>query len=193
MPSTSGCPECAFRIKRAAAVLAGGGLVAYPTEGVYGLGCDPLDPDAVTRLLIAKRRPMHKGLILIAADFEQLDPFVAPAADASYAKALATWPGPVTWVMPARKDTPYWLRGDHSGIAVRVTAHPLVADLCRAFGGAIVSTSANLAGRPPARNALQTRLRTGRSVDFLLSGATSGLAGPTPIFNVTDGSRLRLG
>lgn len=192
MPPVIGCAESGFRIKRAAAALTAGGLVAYPTEAVYGLGCDPLDYDAVRRLLIAKHRPVQKGLILIAADFEQLEPFVESPTGDVYDKALSTWPGPVTWVMPARKNVPVWLRGDHAGIAVRVTAHPVAAELCRAFGGAIVSTSANLAGQPPARTALQARLRTGKVLDFVVSGKTSGLAAPTPIFNVTDGSPLRL-
>lgn len=182
-----------FAIRKAAAVLRSGGLVAYPTEGVYGLGCDPLDANAVLRLLEVKHRPMHKGLILIAARFAHLEPFIGQLSSAEYDKAMATWPGPVTWVMPARPDTPKWLRGNHASIAVRVTAHPLAASLCQAFGGAIVSTSANLAGRPPARNALQARLRTGSGADYVLCGETGGRQAPTPIFDVRNGSRLRAG
>ncbi|MCB1733911.1 MAG: threonylcarbamoyl-AMP synthase [Gammaproteobacteria bacterium] len=193
MPPDAGSRESRFPVSRAAAVLRSGGLVAYPTEGVYGLGCDPLDERAVRRLLQVKQRPMHKGLILIASEFTQIEPFIGPLREGEFKKAMATWPGPVTWVMPARADTPAWLRGDHPTIAVRVTAHPLAASLCQAFGGAIVSTSANLAGRPPARNALQARLRTGSAIDFVLSGATGGRQGPTPIFDVKNGSRLRAG
>src|SRR3569833_371797 len=141
-----------WHIKRAAVLLHAGAVVAYPTEAVWGLGCDPLDGEAVSRLLAIKRRPMHKGLILIAAGFQHVLPFVAPLNAALEEKVLATWPGPVTWLLPARPETPYWLRGAHTNIAVRVTAHPVAAALCRRFGGARVSTSANRAGRSPARS-----------------------------------------
>lgn len=175
-------------LRRAARRLQEGGIVAYPTEGVYGLGCDPFNPEAVERLFDLKRRPQHKGLILLAADFSQIEPFL-DLTPAMRDKLLATWPGPVTWIVPVTKEMPEWLARDGT-VAVRVTAHPHAAALCRAFGGAIVSTSANPSGRPPARNAIHVRRYFGKEV-FVLAGATGGLNRPTPIYDARSGQRLR--
>src|SRR5512143_218632 len=136
-----------WQLREAVRVLHHGGLIAYPTEAVYGLGCDPRNADAVLRLLNLKQRPWQKGLILIAADLAQLDPYLLPLDEMMRARVVPTWPGPNTWLLPARVETPHWLRGEHDTLAVRVTAHPVAAALCRAFGGPIVSTSANLAGK----------------------------------------------
>ena len=122
-------------MQRAADLLLMGGIVAYPTEAVYGLGCDPLNRAAVYRLLALKRRPVDKGLILIASRFDQLRPFVQPVDDDVRQRLDDTWPGPNTWLLPARTDCPAWLRGRHRTLAVRVTAHPLAAALCDAWGG----------------------------------------------------------
>lgn len=190
-------PSMACRLNRpklqhAARILRAGGVVAYPTEAVFGLGCDPLNRSAVLRLLAIKQRPMDKGLILIANRLEQLLPFLRPLGRKVERRLQETWPGPVTWLLPAHAATPRWLRGRHSKLAVRVTAHPLAAALCGAFGGPVVSTSANASGRPPARTALQTRLRC-PGVDLILSGATGGLPRPTPIRDALSGEVHRPG
>jgi L-threonylcarbamoyladenylate synthase len=130
-----------------------GGVIAYPTESCYGLGCDPRNRDAVKKILRLKRRPQAKGLILIAASFSQLKPFVAPLSAEQLAQAHTVWPGPHTWLMPARHSCPEWLTGKHNTIAVRVTAHPDTARLCKNVGMALVSTSANLSGGRAARTA----------------------------------------
>ena len=109
-----------WHLRQAARALRHGGIIAYPTEAVYGLGCDPLNAAAVLRLLTLKNRPMDKGLILIASDFQQLIPFVrTPDADIMR-RINATWPGPVTWLLPAKAETPAWLCGAHDTLAVRV-------------------------------------------------------------------------
>jgi L-threonylcarbamoyladenylate synthase len=180
-------------LEQAARVLRDGGLVAYPTEGVYGLGCDPMNEAAVDRLLILKQRPRAKGLILIAAAPEQLDPFMAPLEPPLRERVLARWPGPVTWVVPAAPTAPEWVRGAHETIAVRVTAHPLAASLCRAAGMAIVSTSANLSGHDPARSAQEVVAQLGGRVDCILEGALGGLDRPTEILDARTGQVLRSG
>ncbi len=182
-----------LRLRAAARVVKSGGLIAYPTEAVYGLGCDPRDEEAARRLLALKRRPPRKGLILIAADFAQLAPFLQPLTSADRARLTATWPGPYTWLIPARPDTPRWLRGRHDTLAVRVTAHPLAAALCRACGHPLVSTSANFSGRPPARSALAVRRQLGTAMDYLLPGPTGGSAQPTEIRDLHTGRRVRGG
>lgn len=183
-------PVC---VDTAAALLREGAVVAYPTEAVWGLGCDPRDEAAVLRLLALKRREVGKGLILIAGEQAQLDPFLAwdrldPQARA---RVLASWPGPHTWIVPASEDTPTWIRGDHAGVAVRVSAHPQVVALCAAFGGALVSTSANPAGLPPphSHDALDPAILAG--IDAVLEGETSGLDRPSIIRDARSGDILR--
>ncbi|HRD49610.1 MAG: Sua5/YciO/YrdC/YwlC family protein [Candidatus Competibacter sp.] len=180
-----------LRLKAAARVVRAGGLIAYPTEAVYGLGCDPRNGPAVQRLLALKRRSWRKGLILIAADFAQLAPFLQPLDPTDCDRLAATWPGPHTWLIPARADTPQWLRGRHDTLAVRVTAHPLAAALCRACCHPLVSTSANFSGRPPARTALAARRQLGRVIDYLLPGPTGGAAQPTVIRDLRTGQQVR--
>ncbi len=182
-----------LRLRTAARAVRSGGIVAYPTEAVFGLGCDPLGERAVRRLLAIKRRPAHKGLILIAADFAQLEPFLLPLTSADHAKIAATWPGPYTWLIPARPATPRWLRGRYDTLAVRVTAHPLAAALCRACGHPLVSTSANLSGRSPARTALAVRRQLGQSLDYVLSGPAGGADKPTEIRDLRTGRQVRGG
>jgi L-threonylcarbamoyladenylate synthase len=181
-----------FRLRQAARAIRRGAVVAYPTEAVYGLGCDPLNPAAVRRVLAIKGRSPGKGVILIAAAFEQLRPFVAPLPEEQLQIVQASWPGPVTWVLPAADGVPAWLSGGRDTLAVRVTDHPLAAALCRHAGMPLVSTSANAAGRPPARSSLQVRLRC-PGVDMILSGATGGLPRPTEIRDLASGQRLRAG
>ncbi len=179
------------RLRMAASCIRGGGILAYPTEAIYGLGCDPWDLAAVQRLLAIKRRPEHKGLILIAADFAQLEPFVEPLDDPRIQAVLATWPGPNTWLLPARAGTPGWLRGRHATLAVRVTAHPIAAALCAAAGSALVSTSANINDRPPARTPLQVRLTLGPQVDRVLAGRCGTRARPSTIRDGRTGAVIR--
>lgn len=170
-----------------------GGLIAYPTEAVYGLGCDPRHEVAVRRLLALKRRPASKGLILIAAGYAQLAPFLQPLRPEDCARLAATWPGPATWLVPARPDTPRWLRGRHDTLAVRVTAHPVAAALCQLCGHPLVSTSANRSGRPPARTALAVRRQLGQALDYLLPGPTGGAVQPTAIRDLRTQQLLRAG
>jgi L-threonylcarbamoyladenylate synthase len=180
-----------FRLRLAARALKAGRSLAYPTEGVFGLGCDPRNERAVRALLNLKGRPSNKGLILIAADLAQLEPYIAPLAPAQRQILEATWPGPVTWILPARPQTPTWLRGEHAALAARVTAHGPSAALCRAFGGALVSTSANPAGRPPAKTRLKVRRYFPKADIGHLPGATGGLNRPTAIYDLLTGAKLR--
>ncbi len=179
------------RLRLAAHWIAAGGVVAYPTEAVYGLGSDPWNGEATQRILTMKQRPESKGLIIIAAAVDQLEPFVEFLEPERMEAILATWPGPFTWLLPARPQTPPWLRGQHSTLAVRVTAHPLAAALCRAAGRALVSTSANRATRPPARTALEVRLRLGGAADYLLAGPCGGRAQCSSIRDGLTGRLLR--
>lgn len=184
-------PARRWRVARAARVVAAGGVVAYPTEGVYGLGCEPLDADAVARVRALKGRPDSKGFVLIASDPADLVGWLAPAGPAQWDRVLASWPGPVTWVVRARAWVPRWLTGGSGRLAVRVTSHPLARALAEAVGGPIVSTSANRVGAPPARSALSVRLRFGARVDAILAGALGGALGSSEIRDADTGAVLR--
>ncbi|MEJ2645757.1 MAG: L-threonylcarbamoyladenylate synthase [Gammaproteobacteria bacterium] len=182
-----------WQLRSAVRCLRAGGVVAYPTEAVYGLGCDPFDHLAVTRLLDIKRRPVGMGLILVATDFQYLAPLVETLPDKLQRRVLASWPGPVTWIWPAQPWVPRWLRGDHAGLAVRVTDHPVAGALCRAWGGPLVSTSANRSGHPPARSALTVQQRLGSDVDWLLHGPVGASRRPTEIRDALSGRIVRPG
>ena len=182
-----------WHLKRAAVCVARGGVIAYPTEAVWGLGCDPYNASAVQRILALKHRPADKGLIVIAARFEQLLPLIAPPSVALEKQLGHTWPGPVTWLLPARPGAPKWLRGRHPTLAVRVTAHPLAAALCRVLNTPLVSTSANPAGRPPARDAIQVRRYFPGAVDYIVPGSTGHLTRPTEIRDALTGGVVRAG
>ncbi|MGO1541576.1 MAG: Sua5/YciO/YrdC/YwlC family protein [Luteimonas sp.] len=177
----------------AAAALRAGGIVAHPTEAVWGLGCDPRDETATLRLLALKRRGVDKGLILVAGSVAQLGAFIDWDAlpDAARAQVLAGWPGPHTWIVPATAAVPAWIRGDHAGVAVRVSAHPPVVALCAAFGGAIVSTSANRAGAPPPRGLADLDPAIRGAVDAVLEGEIGGLDRPTTIRDALTGATVR--
>ncbi len=173
--------------------LRSGGVVAYPTEAVFGLGCDPCNPQAVERLFALKQRPPERGVLLIGAEFDHVAPYIDFAAvpAEALARVQASWPGPHTWVLPRAADVPVWISGGHPGIALRVTAHPVAAALCRAYGGALVSTSANRHGETPARSAAGVRAAFGRTLDAVIDGPLGGLERPTPIRDAISGEVLR--
>ncbi len=181
----------AWHLRMALRCLRGGGVLAYPTEGVWGLGCDPFDEAAVQRLLFLKGRDPRKGLILVAGDLGQVAPWLQRLDTGRREQIEATWPGPVTWVLPDPGLVPPLVRGDHDSIALRVTAHPQLARLCQLYGGPIVSTSANPAGRPAARSALRVRSYFGARLDYLLPGALGGARGPSSIRDARSGRVLR--
>lgn len=180
-----------WQLQNAARCVRAGGVIAYPTEAVFGLGCDPANKDAVMRLLALKRRPADKGLILIASDWQQLQPWLQTVPDAWYRRMDATWPGPTTWLVPAALDCPGWLTGGRDTLAVRVTAHPVVRELCENLGYAIVSTSANRSGQMPARSLLGVRLRFGEQLDFVLPGPLGKLSKPTQIRDLATDAVIR--
>ena len=180
-----------WHLRLARRVIHAGGVIAYPTEAVFGLGCHPLDGEAVSRLLALKQRPMHKGLILIADRFERLRPYLGQIPSSALQRMLQSWPGPATWIAPAADGTPDWLTGRHTTLAVRVTDHPLAAALCEAAQTPLVSTSANLSRHPPARTPLEVYLRCGKGVDLVLHGKTGGLARPTAIRDAMSSELIR--
>lgn len=169
-------------------------VIAYPTEAVFGLGCDPDSEQAVEALLALKKRPKDKGLILIADNYQQLLPYIDDSVltEEQLQHIWSFWPGPVTWVMPARQSTPEWLTGRFTSLAVRVSDHPMVKQLCQQFGKPLVSTSANLNGQPPCRLSEEVRLQFGE--DFpVLNGNVGGRDNPSEIRDALTGNLIRQG
>lgn len=167
-----------------------GGVIAYSTESCYGLGCSPLDTRAIRRVLAIKARPNHKGLIVIAADFEQIRHLVKPLSAAQRAELARYWPGPYTFLLPASRRVPPALRGRHHKIAVRVTAHGEAAALCRRLGTALVSTSANRAGQKSLKTARACRMAFKDKV-LTLPGRIGKRRKPSTIIDLESGRILR--
>jgi L-threonylcarbamoyladenylate synthase len=180
-------------ISQAAQCLYEGEIIAYPTEAVYGLGCDPGNEAAVKRLLALKDRPAEAGLILVADVFERFEPFIQPVSNANRERAMATWPGPVTWLFPRGEGVPGWLAGEHETVALRITAHPVCRALCSAFNGAIVSTSANPRYLDPARSAAQVEQYFDSALCGILAGELGGEASPSEIRDLASGRVIREG
>jgi L-threonylcarbamoyladenylate synthase len=180
-----------WHIRQAVRALHAGGIIAYPTETVYGLGCDPLNPHAVTRLLELKQRSMEKGLILIGATLEQLLPYIDISDTALFDKLATPTQRPTTWICPLHANVPHWLSGRHRSIAVRITTHPLARQLCLQFGDAIVSTSANPPGLSPARNTLDVKRYFGENLDHILCGSSTADNQPSRIIDLLSGNVIR--
>jgi L-threonylcarbamoyladenylate synthase len=179
-----------WHIREALRQIAGGGVIAYPTDTVYGLGCDPLNAAAVLHLLALKQRGIEQGLILIASRWRQLRPFLLPLEKGTAKRVKRTRTKPVTWLLPARAGVPVWLRGTHDTLAVRVTRHPVIEALCGEWDGPLVSTSANRHGSPPARNPREVYRAFGDSLDYVLHGP-GGTGRPSEIRDGRTGRVLR--
>jgi L-threonylcarbamoyladenylate synthase len=180
-----------WHIREAVRRIAAGGVIAYPTETVYGLGCDPFNGVAVLKLLELKQRMLDQGVILIASDLAQLEPLLLPLSPATRKRILKSWPGPVTWTLPCLPETPVWLRGRHDTLAVRVSSHPVARALCDCWDGPLVSTSANRHGRAPATSPLAVRLAFDDELDYIVHGAIGPGSKPSEIRDGVTGDILR--
>lgn len=178
-------------LEKAILHLSQGELIAYPTEAVYGLGCDPFNERSVLKLLALKNRPVDKGLILVAASYSQIDFLIKPIEQSLLERVKASWPGPVTWVFPASTEAPPWVTSSYKTIAVRLTDHPLVQALCTVFDKPIVSTSANPAGLEPAKTSEEVNHYFGEKIAYVLQGALGQLKKPTQIRDALSGDFFR--
>ncbi len=165
-----------------------GVIIAYPTEAIYGLGCDPDNKKAVKRLLKIKQRPIHKGLILVAADFSQVQKYLKPLSEAQ--KKL-TSPSAISYIFPARKSAPKWLTGDFDSLAIRISKHPLVRELCLELDSALVSSSANISGHPPAKTSEEVLENLGGKIDVILRGQIGDSQKPSIIRDSISGQIIR--
>ena len=179
--------KCIQTVDEGRVLLNRGEVIAYPTEAVYGLGCDPFNRVAVERLLDLKQRSCDTGLIVLISDWSQLWPLIDDVPEARLEAVKATWPGAVTWVFPKSERVPSWITGTHETIAIRMTAHPIARALCQQ--GPIISTSANVSGTQPLRDK-QIVFDTFPDVEILAGDLGDSLT-PTALYHVIDGTRLR--
>src|SRR3990172_5617364 len=176
--------------RRIAAHLRRGGLIAYPTESCYGLGCDPDNRSAVQRLLKLKRRPQHKGLILIASSYRQVARYLQPLTPTQQQQLSVAGSQAITYLMPTHHSTPRWLRGTHDTLAVRLTAHRQAAQLCRGVNSALVSTSANRSGQRSAKTYAECQQLFGRKV-WVMPGRVGKRKKPSTIRAWVDDRIIR--
>ena len=160
-------------VAEAASCLKQGLVLAYPTEAVWGLGCDPFNEAAFHEILRLKQRPIEKGVILLASSVNQIAHLLETLPPEMRAQVIDSWSNrapterATTWLLPAGEHIPQWIKGQHAQVAVRVTNHPLCIALCNAFNGFIVSTSANSAGLEPARSLQQASQYFGSELNYL--------------------------
>lgn len=181
--------DTASAVKR----LRDGHVIAYPTEAVYGLGCDPANESAVRKLLLLKGRHESAGLVLIASEFAQLKPWISTVDETQLEPVMQTWPGPVTWLFPRATGVPDYVAGKHDTIAVRITAHEPSRALCEAFGSALISTSANHTTAKPARSAAEVQGYFGTELAGILAGALGDGERPSEIRDLVSGHIVRPG
>ena len=183
-------PPTPDNIVRAAEALRRGDVVAYPTETVYGLGVDPLNSRALEKLIGVKHRDPANPMLLIAASREQVKALTGDLSPRAAAYADAFWPGPLSMLLkPIRRLQPE-LTGRDGRICIRCTSSPIAAALCETFGGAIVSTSANVSAQPPA---LSARDVPTAGVVLCLDAGTLPAAAPSTVLDPETGEVLREG
>lgn len=169
-----------------------GHLIAYPTEAVFGFGCNPYNDLAIKKILTIKKRSAAKGLIVVAANFLQLKNLIASNIPRRILeRALQTWPGPYTWLFPPKKNISYLLTGEFATIAVRVSAHPTIQQLCIALDSPIVSTSANISGEPSLKEYKLVCNKFSGIIDYICPGAITGITKPTIIRDLMTGETVR--
>lgn len=173
-----------------AAHLKRGGLIAYPTESCYGLGCDPGNRRAVLRLLKLKQRPQRKGLIVISYNYQQVTRFIKPLTPPEQKRLKHDGAQAISNLMPVKKSCPRWLRGKYDTLAIRFTAHPLAKQLCRSSNSALVSTSANRSGQRPAKTFAECQRLFGKKV-WVLRGRVGKRKQPSTIRAWSDGKIVR--
>lgn len=187
-------------VAEAARLLKQGEVLAYPTEAVWGLGCDPYNEQAFLKILALKQRPIEKGVILLASQMSQVMPLLQNLPKQRQQEIMTSWENrsiserATTWLLPADEKIPTWIKGHHSQVAVRVTTHPLCVALCNAFNGFIVSTSANPAGLEPAQHLQQATqyFRHNSAIDLhYLNGDLGTSQQPSRIIDAQTGQIIR--
>ncbi|WP_343188142.1 Sua5/YciO/YrdC/YwlC family protein [Buchnera aphidicola (Ceratoglyphina bambusae)] len=169
-------------------------VIIYPTDSVFGLGCDPESKKAVMSILKIKKRNINKGLILISSEYDQIKKYISKKniPESNINKFYKLWPGPFTLLHPANKNVPIWIRGNSKFVALRITSNKYIKKICKNFGKAIVSTSANLSGFNPCKNKKDIKLQFGNKI-YIMNGYVDHSKKPSSIINIINGEYIRNG
>jgi len=181
-----------WQYKMIAARLFSGEVIAYPTEGVWGLGCLPESEQATMKILELKNRTWDKGLILLGSEFSQLEPYINLSGDEARTLEKSAGEG-ITYLVGKSDKVPLWISGSHQQVAVRISNHKTVKGICEAVEQPIVSTSANLSGKPAAKTRLQVIRYFKHQVDYIVPGAIGGGQGASKIVDLKTGTLIRPG
>ena len=169
-----------------------GGVIAYPTESVWGLGCNPWNKKAVNKILSLKKRNSEKGFILVGSHISQFSPLVNILPTAQKETLEDSWPGPHTWVIPDEMQwAPVWVRGRFNTVAVRVSRHPEIVSLCNALMQPIISTSANTTGKDALVDQNSVETSFSNTIDAIFSGTIGKHKKPTTIQDLFTGHTIR--
>lgn len=172
-------------------ILKQGGVIAYPTEAVWGLGCDPYNEKAVRRILELKSRPEYKGLILVAGNKKELEPWLTLLDNNVAQRLISKNETPTSWVVPDTQVAPNWVRGDHKSVAIRLSQHTPIQRLCKAFQGVLVSTSANPAGLSPAMSIDEVNTYFGDKIDAIFDAPLGGASQPSQVRDILTDTLFR--
>lgn len=168
------------------------GVLAYPTEGVWGLGCHPTNERAVQKILALKGRPVEKGVILVTGDIRYVEFLLQYLPATQQAFAQTVWPGHVTLLIEdVRCQIPWFIKGDHNTVAIRVSLHPLIQWFSQTVSPFLVSTSANRAGKSACRFHWQVQHQFSSQVDYIVPGNTLGAKGPSEIIHLASRQVVR--
>ena len=182
----------AWKIRFAAHVIRQGGVIAHPTEAVWGLACDPFNPQAIATILRLKKRPVSKGLILISGVSEHFEPLLEPLSDVLQTRFYAPQNHPSTWLVPdIENQVPKSVKGQHDTVAIRVVDHSELTDLTRLLGHPIVSSSANPAGMEPALSKLRVHQYFSNRLDYILPAKLGGFTRPSIIRDLQTANTVR--
>ena len=185
------------KLEEFAQLLREGKLIACPTEGVWGLHCDPLNSHAVKQLFKLKQRAADKGLILVGSSLQQFDWFIVPLNASQQQQVEVEAEYPITWLVSSKQQVPEWVTGKHPNqtlrqVAIRITKHPQLKALCQAYGSPLVSTSANPASLMPALNQQDVHDYFGNEVVIIPGNIQSNLQGASSeIRNLSSGQVIR--
>jgi L-threonylcarbamoyladenylate synthase len=181
-----------WSIKRLSNAIENGAVIAYPTDTIWGFGCHPMLASSAIRILNIKHRPVSKGLILLSSRIEYCAPYIDPGLSQQQIDLVRQEnQHPVTWLVPASRNCPVWLRGEFPTVAVRITDHPFIEALCSEMHAPIISTSANRHRRAVIRNALQARRQFGGELNHIVTGFNRGTNHPSEIKSLATGDTIR--
>ena len=173
-------------LSRAGSIIKDGGLVAFPTETVYGLGGDALNPQSSMKIYAAKGRPSDNPLIVHVADMESIKKIVKEIPDAGYKLAEKYWPGPLTMIMNKSDAVPYETTGGLDTVAIRMPSNKIAAELIRRSGGYIAAPSANISGRPSPTEAKYCVEDLSGRVEMIIDGGAVGIGLESTIIDLTS-------